>query len=147
LITNSTIYLFHSLMTTIHSIYKGNLRTESVHLRSGEKIITDAPVDNQGRGEAFSPSDLLAASLGACMMTIMGIVARNHEIDIEGMEVDVTKVMASNPRRVSAIQIDFKMPPKMYGTEEKILLERAARTCPVSLSLNPEIKQEIRFNY
>lgn len=134
-------------MTTIHSIYKGNLRTESIHLRSGEHIITDAPVDNQGRGEAFSPSDLLAASLGACMMTIMGITARNHNIDIEGMEIDVTKVMVSDPRRVSEIHLVFNMPAKMYSEKEKALLERSARTCPVALSLNPEIRQEIRFNY
>lgn len=134
-------------MVTVHSIYQGNLRTEATHLRSGTHIMTDAPPDNHGKGENFSPTDLLAASLGSCMMTIMGIAARTHQIDLEGMEMDITKVMASDPRRVSEIHIDVKMPLKMYTDKEKRLLDHAARTCPVALSLNPEIKQEIRFNY
>lgn len=134
-------------METIKTIYLGGLRTEAEHLKSGQKIITDAPPDNQGKGEAFSPSDLLAASLGSCMLTIMGIVANRHQINIDGTEIKITKVMASNPRRVSEIHIILRMPENNYSEEEKRLLENAAYTCPVAKSLNPEIKQEVTFLY
>ena len=134
-------------METIRTIYKGNLRTEALHIKSGQIIITDAPIDNQGKGEAFSPTDLLSASLGSCMLTVMGIAARTHHIDIDGAAIAITKLMASNPRKVSEIIIEFKMPGKNYSDKEKVILEKAALTCPVALSLNPDIKQTINFSY
>ena len=133
-------------METIRTIYKGNLRTEALHVNSGQIIITDAPVDNQGKGEAFSPTDLLSASLGSCMLTVMGIAARTHHIDLDGAAISITKLMASNPRKVSEIIIEFKLPTKNYSDKEKVILEKAAITCPVALSLNPDIKQTIYFS-
>ena len=134
-------------METIRTIYKGNLRTEALHIKSGQIIITDAPIDNQGKGEAFSPTDLLSASLGSCMLTVMGIAARTHHIDIDGAAIGITKLMASNPRKVSEIIIEFKIQGKNYSDKEKVILEKAALTCPVALSLNPDIKQTIHFSY
>ncbi|MDF2435727.1 MAG: OsmC family protein [Bacteroidota bacterium] len=134
-------------MTTSIIIYKGNLRTEAVHNRSGQTIITDAPIDNNGKGEAFSPTDLLATSLGNCMLTIMGIVAGRNQLDIEGTMVDITKVMAENPRRVAEIIVEFKMTGKNYSEKDRTLLENAAKTCPVAKSLHPDLKQTISFNY
>lgn len=134
-------------METIRTIYKGNLRTEALHIKSGQIIITDAPVDNQGKGEAFSPTDLLSASLGSCMLTVMGIAARTHHIDMDDAAISITKLMASNPRKVSEIIIEFKIPGKNYSDKEKVILEKAALTCPVALSLNPDIKQTVHFSY
>lgn len=134
-------------MATIKSRYQGELRTTATHLQSGEKIITDAPLDNQGRGEAFSPTDLLAASLGSCMLTLAGIAARKHNFDIDGTEISITKIMATNPRRVAEIVIDFTMPKNNYSDDQKKIIELAAHTCPVALSLHPDIKQTITFNY
>lgn len=125
--------------------YLGNLRTECTHLKSGQTIITDAPVDNNGKGEAFSPTDLTATSLGTCMVTIMGISARNHEIDIDGTKLEVTKHMASDPRRISAIDVNIIFPEHAYSSKEKKILEAAAKTCPVALSLHPEIIQNLNF--
>lgn len=134
-------------MKTAHIIYEGELRTGSVHLQSGKTIITDAPTDNNGKGEAFSPTDLLATSLGCCMLTIMGIVAKRHELQIEQARVDITKIMASNPRRVSAIKVEFHMPPGTFTDKDRLLLENAAHTCPVALSLHPDIHQDVTFNW
>ena len=134
-------------METIKTIYLGALRTEATHQLSGKKIITDAPPDNNGKGEAFSPTDLMAASLGSCMLTVMGIAARTHQIDMEGATIGITKLMASNPRKVSEIIIEFKIQGKNYSDKEKIILEKAALTCPVAKSLNPDIKQTIHFSY
>lgn len=134
-------------METIRTTYIGELRTEAQHVQSGTKIITDAPTDNQGRGEAFSPTDLLAASLGSCMLTIMGIVADRHGIDIIGTTIKVTKVMASAPRRVSEVHVEFQMPKNNYTEKEQKLLEEAAYTCPVAKSLHTEILQKVSFNY
>ncbi|WP_207428125.1 OsmC family protein [Pedobacter sp. SYSU D00535] len=133
-------------MATSQVTYLGDLRTEATHLQSGERIITDAPVDNKGRGEAFSPTDLLATSLGNCMLTIMGIAARERGINIDGTTCSITKIMAADPRRVSEIhaEIDFSA---NYSEKERSILEHAARTCPVFYSLHPEIKKEIKFNY
>ena len=111
------------------------------------KIITDAPPDNQGKGEAFSPSDLMATALGSCMLTIMGIASRTHNINMNGTKISVKKVMASNPRRVSEVHINFDMPEVNYSDKEKSILENAARTCPVALSVHPDIKQVLTFNY
>ncbi|MCC9166518.1 OsmC family protein [Pontibacter harenae] len=134
-------------MATIHSTYQGNLRTSAQHLASGNTIITDAPIDNNGKGEAFSPTDLVSAALGSCMMTIMGIVANRSNIDIEGMEIDITKIMSADPRRISEIILNFKMPARAYTDKEKAMLENAAKTCPVALSLHPDVKQNISFEY
>jgi len=134
-------------MATSKITYTGNLRTQAVHLQSGNSIITDAPTDNNGKGEAFSPTDLLATSLGCCMLTIMGIVADRHSIAIEGTTVEITKNMESNPRRVGEIVVVFTMPKNNYSEKEKELLEHAAHTCPVAKSLSAELKQTIVFNY
>jgi putative redox protein len=127
--------------------YIGDLRNEATHLGSGNIIITDAPLDNQGKGEAFSPTDLLCCSLASCMLTIMGISAKNHGFTIDGTTVTVSKVMFSDPRRVGEISIEFTMPPKDYSEKEKVIMEKAAKTCPVALSLNSEIKQLTTFNF
>lgn len=134
-------------MTTIKTIYLGELRTENEHLQSGNKVITDAPTDNRGKGEFFSPTDLLATALGSCIMTIMGIKARDNGIDIEGTQVDVTKIMASDPRRVAEVIVDFTFPKKNYTEEEKKLVESVAGISPVPLSLHPDLVQTIRFNW
>lgn len=134
-------------MQTSKITYIGNLRTEAVHLQSGKLIITDAPVDNNGKGEAFSPTDLLSTSLGCCMITIMGIVAQRHDINIDGTAIAITKKMEANPRRVGEIVVEFTMPAIAYSDKEKELLENAARTCPVAKSLSPELKQTVIFNY
>lgn len=133
-------------MATIETVYLGELRTEATHVQSGNKIITDAPLDNQGRGEAFSPTDLLSASLASCMMTIMGIKARASEIDIENTQCSITKIMAADPRRVAEIVINFRF-PKRYTEKEQLLLERAALTCPVYLSLHPDLKKTVDFGW
>ena len=115
-------------METIRTIYIGDLRTEATHVRSGKILITDAPTDNQGKGESFSPTRILrAASLGSCMATIMGIASRNHKIEIDGTRIRITKLMASNPRKVAEIQIEFDMPANEYSEKEKSILDHAAR--------------------
>lgn len=129
-------------------LYEGNLRTVCTHLKSGTVIETDAPVDNQGKGERFSPSDLVATALGSCMMTIMGIKARDHNINLEGMQVDVEKIMATEPRRISGINLTFRFPENLIITDkEKTILERAAHTCPVIYSIHPDIKVNTVFNW
>ena len=125
--------------------YNGSLRTTCTHLASGTHITTDAPVDNQGRGEAFSPTDLVATALGACMMTIMGIKARDLGLDIEGARADVTKVMAADPRRISKVQITFTMPPNQFTEKDKKLLQAVALACPVAKSLSEGCEQDVRF--
>lgn len=134
-------------MATSKITYTGDLRTTSIHLKSGSEIITDAPTDNQGKGEAFSPTDLLATSLGNCMLTIVGIAAKSHGFDIDGTTAQVTKVMAENPRRVSEVHVSLQFPANNYTEKEKAIIEKSARTCPVAQSLHPDIKQEIAFNY
>jgi len=133
-------------MATIETIYLGGLRTEATHVQSGTKIITDAPVDNQGKGEAFSPTDLLTASLGSCMLTIMGIKARASNIDIDGTTCSITKIMAADPRRVAEIVINFKF-PKEYSEKEQQLLERSALTCPVYYSVHEDLKKTVTFGW
>jgi putative redox protein len=127
--------------------YLGDLRTEAVHIQSNTTIITDAPTDNQGKGEAFSPTDLCATSLATCMITIMGISARNHELDIKGTTAEVVKIMGSNPRKIAAIEIVLKMPPNNFSERNRKLLEAAGRSCPVSLSLGADVEQRIRFDW
>lgn len=127
--------------------YKGSLRTEAIHLKSGNQIITDAPTDNNGKGEAFSPTDLLSTSLGSCMLTIMGIVSSRNNINIDNTKIEISKIMDSNPRRVSEIIVEFEMPKNKYSENDKLLLENAAKTCPVAKSIHPDIKQTIIFKY
>ncbi len=125
----------------------GELRTEAEHVRSGNKIVTDAPLDNQGRGEYFSPTDLLATSLGSCMLTIMGIAARTHGFNIDGTKVSITKIMVTNPRRVIEVVIELTFPHNSYSQKERKILELSAKECPVALSLHPDIKQTVRFSF
>lgn len=127
--------------------YLGGLRTSAVHLKSGKHIITDAPEDNNGKGEAFSPTDLLSTSLGSCMLTIMGIVAERHALDLVGTRVDVSKIMDANPRRVVEIVVEMNLPKNNYSDKDKQLLENAALTCPVAKSLHPDLKQTVVFNW
>jgi uncharacterized OsmC-like protein len=132
-------------METIRTKYLGDLRTEATHVKTGKILYTDAPPDNQGKGETFSPTDLASAALGSCMLTIMGIAARTHSIDMNGCEIKITKVMASNPRRISEVIVDFNFTKNDYTDKEKKILEHAARTCPVAISLHPDLKQTLLF--
>lgn len=127
--------------------YIGGLRTSSVHLRSGQIVITDAPPDNQGRGEAFSPTDMLATSLACCMITIMGIVANRHSINIDGTKAEVSKIMGTDPRRVIEIVVALTVPGKNLSDKDKQLLINAAHTCPVAKSLHPDLKQTTSFDW
>ncbi|PID64270.1 MAG: osmotically inducible protein OsmC [Gammaproteobacteria bacterium] len=124
--------------------YAGNLRTEATHLQSGQAIITDAPVDNHGKGEAFSPTDLVATALASCMMTIMGI--ESMDVDIANSRVEVTKVMSASPRRIAEIIMTFHLPAGLDDASRK-RLEAAAHTCPVAQSLHPETQQTVMFRY
>jgi putative redox protein len=134
-------------MITSEITYLGNLRTQSKHIASNTVIVTDAPVDNHGKGEAFSPTDLMSNSLGCCMLTIMGIAANTHQFNIDGTVVQITKIMQANPRKVAEIKVDFKFPSNSYSEKQKAIIENAARTCPVALSLHPDLIQTITFNY
>lgn len=127
-------------------IYQGNLRTESEHLQSGSKMITDAPVDNHGKGEAFSPTDTVANALATCMLTVMGIKAEGLGVDLKGATAEVTKTMASEPRRISKIVVRLKF-PSAYDEKTTKILEHTARTCPVLQSLHPDIEKDISFRY
>ena len=136
------------MANTSEVIYLGGFRTEAVHLQSGDKIVTDAPKDNHGRGEAFSPTDLMATSLAACGLTTVDILARKdgHEIDITGARAEVLKVMASGPRRVAEIHINVIF-NKSYSEKEKEIVEHTFKNCPVAKSLHPDIKQLVKFTY
>lgn len=134
-------------MPTSKIKYEGQLRTSCVHVQSGTQILTDAPVDNHGKGKAFSPTDLFATSLVSCMFTIMGVTARKNGFEFPAAEAEMQKIMAENPRRVAEIVITIKMPSISYTDEQKQLLENAAINCPVAKSLNPEIKQRVEFQY
>ena len=134
-------------MTTVKSKYLGGLRVESIHLQSGTKIVTDAPTDNHGKGESFSPTDLCATALAGCMMTIMGLYAQNAGIDVVGAEIEITKKMTAEPRRIGEIEVIFNMPDKDYSDKDKKALERAAHTCPVHYSLSENLIQTVIFNW
>ena len=129
-------------MATLKTVYLGNLRTEITHTQSGNKLITDAPIDNNGKGEFFSPTDTVAASLGSCMLTIIGIFAERNNIDITGTEIETEKIMLSDPRRIGEIKLTFTFPRELDKKTMQIF-ERAALTCPVYNSLHPDIKKEI----
>lgn len=131
-------------MPTSKVTYLGDLRTSSIHLQSGSEIISDAPTDNNGKGEAFSPTDTVANGLASCMFTVMGIKANDLGVDFSGSTAEVTKIMAAEPRRISEIHINFNM--NLAADEKtKTILERTAMTCPVFYSLHPDIKKEISF--
>jgi uncharacterized OsmC-like protein len=126
--------------------YLGGLRTSSIHISSGNEIISDAPIDNNGKGEAFSPTDTVANALASCMMTIMGIKANELKLDLTSSTASVTKIMNQDPRRIGCIEVVFEM----FGVnepKEKTILERVALSCPVLLSLHPDIDKKIRFNW
>jgi uncharacterized OsmC-like protein len=127
--------------------YQGSLRNQAKHLRSGNTLTTDAPLDNNGKGEAFSPTDLLCTSLATCMITLMGITAESKGITLGEIAADIEKVMASNPRRVSEIHIVLRIQNMNFTDREKTILEQAAMTCPVAKSLHPEIQQQVHFLY
>ena len=135
-------------MATSTVKYIGGLRTEAKHLESGTVIFTDAPKDNHGNGEAFSPTDLTATSLACCMISIMGIVSKRDNIkSSEGAVAEVTKVMYAEPRRIGEIHVKITMPANNYSEKERKILENAAYTCPVAKSLHPDIKQVVEFVY
>ncbi|GAB2643136.1 OsmC family protein [Emticicia sediminis] len=136
-------------MPTSKIVYLGDLRTQATHLQSNETIITDAPVDNNGKGEAFSPTDLAATSLGSCAMTIMGIMAKREGVDFSGSEIEVTKIMSAEaPRKIAKVIVDFTMKtPEALSEEVQAKYVRAAHTCPVSLSLHPDIEQVFNFSW
>jgi len=131
---------------TIQATYLGDLSCELRHLESNKTIRTDAPTDNQGKGENFSPTDLIAAALGSCMMTILGIRAKRLGISLQGAEFRVEKVMKSNPRKISKLKIQLKLPASV-PTAHRAYLENEAKNCPVALSLSKDIRQEIEFTY
>lgn len=129
-------------------IYAGELRTVATHLQSSTVIETDPPVDNQGKGESFSPTDLLATSLGSCMATIMGIKAKDMGVDLKGMKISIQKHMKADPRRVGGIDLSFEFPETLQvDDKQKTILERAAHTCPVAFSLHPDIEVKVEFNW
>lgn len=133
-------------MSTAKVTYLGNLRTENEHLKSGNKFITDAPTDNNGKGEAFSPTDTVATGLANCMITMMGIKARDMQVNMDGTKAMVTKTMAADPRRISKIEVVLDFPAGIDDKSRKIL-ENTARTCPVHFSLHPDIERIITFNW
>ena len=126
--------------------YLGNLRTESTHIKSGNTFITDAPTDNNGKGKAFSPTDSVATGLASCMLTVMGIKAREMNVDMSGTTAEVTKTMASNPRRILKIEVVLNFPFEADNKTKKVL-EHIANTCPVNQSLHPDIERDITFNW
>ena len=129
-------------------VYKGELRTEAVHLHSQSAIETDAPLDNQGKAERFSPSDLVATALGSCMMTIMGIKARDLQLDLTGVTIDIQKHMKSDPRRIGGVDVTFHFPDHIQLDEkQKTILKNAALACPVAKSIHPDIEQRVEFNW
>ncbi|MFP4470354.1 MAG: OsmC family protein [Bacteroidales bacterium] len=134
-------------MTTSELEYLGELRVKARHTRSGDELITDAPPDNKGKGEAFSPTDLLATSLATCAVTIIGIAANEHGFNIDGTKIRVTKIMESNPRRVGEIFAEFDFPDKVYSEKEKTIIRKSALTCPVFQSLHPDLKKTLVFNF
>ncbi|MCW5907601.1 MAG: OsmC family protein [Chitinophagales bacterium] len=130
---------------TAKIVYEGELRCRMTHLYSGNEIITDAPLDNHGLAQAFSPTDLAASSLGSCMLTVMGIKARQLQVELKGTTVEVVKHMASEPRRIAGVDVTIYFPVGSFSEKDKQILENTARTCPVALSLHPDIRQEVKF--
>lgn len=134
-------------MTTLNNKYLGELRTEAVHTRSGSKIITDAPVDNHGKGEFFSPTDLVGVALSTCMLTVMGIEAERLGLDMTGMETEVIKEMSATPRKIRRLQIKIFHPNLEATDEQKEILKQRALSCPVALSLADNLDQDVTFDF
>jgi putative redox protein len=134
-------------METAKTKYLGDLRTEIVHLRSGSVIITDAPVDNKGKGENFSPTDMVASALGSCIFTIMGIAAREHSFSIDGSTCRITKIMTESPRKIGEIRIEFDFTGNEYSEKQKKILDYCVKTCPVALSLNESVFQNVTLHF
>ena len=133
-------------MATSNISYVGDLRTVCIHLQSGTQILTDAPTDNHGKGEAFSPTDLVATALGSCMVSIMGIKSKDLDVDLKDSTVSITKIMQSEPRKIAKIEVILNMAIET-SEKNKTILERAAMTCPVLLSLHPDIEKDVVFNW
>lgn len=133
-------------MATSNITYVGDLRTVCIHLQSGTQILTDAPTDNHGKGEAFSPTDLVATALGSCMVSIMGIKSKDLNVDLKDSTVSITKIMQSEPRKIAKIEVILNMSIET-AEKNKAILERAAMTCPVLLSLHPDIEKDVVFNW
>lgn len=141
-------------MATIHINYLGDLRTDCAHLQSGTHLNTDAPTDNQGRGEAFSPTDLVANALGTCIITTMAIIARRDNIDLRGSVLDVTKIMTTQPpRRIARIEVNLTLRAEQNGAPfvpddaTRARLEAIAHSCPVAISLHPDLVQDVRIRW
>lgn len=134
-------------MTTLTAVYRGNLRTEATHTRSGNSLITDAPVDNNGKGEAFSPTDLVCTALCTCMLTTMGIWAEREGVNMTGMTASAIKVMTSNPRKISEIQVVLSHPDLIATEEQRLQLKDIALHCPVALSLHDALIQSVTFEF
>jgi uncharacterized OsmC-like protein len=133
-------------MATSKVTYLGDLSTSSIHLASGSEIISDAPIDNNGKGEAFSPTDTVANALASCMFTVMGIKAKDLNVDFSNSTAEVTKIMGTEPRRITEIHVTFSMNVEVTD-KERIIIEKTAMTCPVLNSLHPDIKKEVVFNW
>jgi putative redox protein len=134
-------------METAKTKYLGDLRTEILHVRSGSILTTDAPVDNKGKGENFSPTDMVASALGSCIFTIMGIAALEHSFSIEGSSCTITKIMTDSPRKIGEIRIEFDMTANKYTDKQKKILDLSVKTCPVSLSLNESVFQNVTLKF
>lgn len=133
-------------MATSSIEYVGDLRTTCIHLQSGTQILTDAPTDNHGKGEAFSPTDLVATALGSCMVSIMAIKSKDLEVDLKDSTVSITKIMQAEPRKIAKIIVELNL-SIATSDKNKTILERSAMTCPVLLSLHPDIEKEVTFNW
>lgn len=133
-------------MATAAITYVGELRTQCIHIQSGTIINTDAPKDNHGKGEAFSPTDLVATALGSCMVSIMAIKSREMDVDLKDSTIDVTKIMQAEPRKIAKIIVELNMNATVTE-KEKTILERVAMNCPVLLSLHPDIEKEVTFSW
>ena len=134
-------------MITVKSAYTGSLRTNAVHVKSGNEIITDAPVDNNGKGEAFSPTDTVAAALGSCMMTVMAISGEKKGIDMSGMHLETTKIMAANPRRIAELKVDFYWDNCPASESDRSWLKNVGLNCPVAKSLSADLVQNVTFHF
>ena len=134
-------------MATSTIKYLGGLRNELLHVQSGAQVITDAPTDNHGKGEAFSPTDLVATGLGACILTTIGIAAQAHGFNTDGATASIVKVMGTNPRRIVEVQVDIQMPHNDYSDKERKIIELCAKECAVAGSLHPDLRQVVRFTY
>ncbi len=133
-------------MITAKATYLGNLRVENLHIKSNTKYFTDAPTDNHGKGEAFSPTDTVATALANCMLTVMGIKAEQLQVELKNTYAEVTKTMASNPRRISKVEVKIHF-PKVFDDKTTQILEKTAKTCPVLQSLHPDMQKDIEFIY